>query len=71
MNRTNEALLDVCVKKSLRWDPAEAEKWSIVQCAKNEFLDPEYDPFKMLQFQLMADTIRLKYGITKDPKDVL
>jgi hypothetical protein len=71
MNRVNEALLDVCVKKSLKWDPIEAEKWSIVQCAKNEFLDPEYDPFKMLEYQLMADTIRKKYGIEKEPDDVL
>lgn len=69
MHKINEALLDVCVKKSLKWDPVEAEKWSIVPCAKNEFLDPEYDPFKMLEFQLMANTIREKYGITGDFDD--
>lgn len=61
-----EAFLDVCVRRSLKPDIEESEKWSIKQCAKNEFLDPEYDPFKMLQFQLMAETIRKKYGITAD-----
>lgn len=71
MNRVNEALLDVCVKRSLKWDPIEAEKWSIVPCAHSEFLDPDYDPFKMLEFQLMADTLRQKYGISKEPDDVL
>ena len=65
-NRINEALLDVCVKRSLGYDPIEAEKWSIVSCAKNEYLDPEYDPFKMLEFTLMAYTMRQKYGISTD-----
>jgi len=64
MNNKIEALLDTCVKKSLGWDPIQAAKWSIVECAKSEFLHPEYDPFKMLEFQLMAETIRKKYGIT-------
>lgn len=65
-NRVVEALLDVCVKRSLRYDPIQAEKWSIVPCAKNEYLDPEYDPFKMLEFTLMAYTLRQKHGVTAD-----
>lgn len=69
MNNNIEAMLNACVKKSLGYDATEANKWSIVQCAKNEFLDPEYDPFKMLEFQLMAETIRKKHGITGGDDD--
>lgn len=66
-----DAFLDVCVRRSLGYDKEQADKWSIKECYKNEFLDPEYDPFKMLEFQLMADTLRQKYGIEKEPDDVL
>lgn len=68
-----EAFLDICVSKSLReslnYSRDDQNKWSIKECAHNEFLDPEYDPFKMLEFQLMANTIREKYGITGDFDD--
>jgi len=70
-----DAFLDICVSRSLReslgYSKEDQEKWSIKSCYKSEFLDPEYDPFKMLEFQLMADTIRKKYGIEKEPDDVL
>ena len=64
MDRKIEALLDVCVKKSLGYDPIAAEKYSIVQCAQNEYLQPEYDPFEMLEYTLMAYAAREKLGIT-------
>lgn len=38
------------------------DKWSIKECAKNEYLKPDYDPFKMLEFTLMAYSVRAKYG---------
>lgn len=63
MNSKIEALLDVCVKRSLKYDPIQAEKWSIVQCARNEYLDPDYDPIEMLEFTLMALSARVKLGI--------
>lgn len=69
MNNPNDKFLNSCVKKSLGFDADQSDKWSIKQCAKNEFLDPEYDPFKMLEFQLMAETIRKKYGITGGDDD--
>lgn len=68
-----QAFLDICVSKSVReslnYSRDDQNKWSIKECAQNEFLDPEYDPFKMLEFQLMANTIREKYGITGDFDD--
>lgn len=66
-----EAFLDVCVRRSLKPNTEQVDKWSIKECAKNEFLHPDYDPFKMLEYQLMADTIRKKYNIKKEPDDVL
>lgn len=61
--------LDSCVRRSLKPANDGSDKWSIKSLYKSEFLDPEYDPFKMLEFQLMAETIRKKYGITGDEDD--
>ena len=70
-----DAFLDICVSKSVResfgYSKEAQEKWSIKSLYESEFLDPEYDPFKMLEYQLMADAIRQKYGISKGPDDVL
>lgn len=68
-----DALLDICVSNSLRksmnFSRDDQEKWSIKSLYTSEYLDPEYDPFKMLEFQLMAETLRKKYGITGDDND--
>jgi hypothetical protein len=58
-----EALLDFCVKKSLGYSLAKAKKYSIVECAHNEFLDPEYNPFTELELRLMVNALKTKYNI--------
>lgn len=57
-----DEFLDKCVKKSLGYDPND-DKYSIMECLKNQYLHPNYDPFEMLSFDLLALTIRAKYGI--------
>lgn len=56
-----DKFLSNAVRKSLS-KSQDPDKWSIKECAKNEYLDPAYDPFKMLEFTLMAYSIRSKYG---------
>ena len=63
MDPKNEALLDVCVKKSLGYDPVKARKYSIVECANNEFLDPDYDPFDDLRLRLMFLGLKEQYSL--------
>ena len=58
-----EAVRSVC--NSEEADDSYA-KHSIVQCAKNMYLDPEYDPFEMLQYQLMAERYRTMLGLRSD-----
>ena len=41
-------------------------KYSIVECAKTMYLDPDYDPFEMLQYQLMALSYRDMLGLGSD-----
>lgn len=67
MNKKINALLDACVKKSLGTDPEKEAKFSIVECGRNEFLDPSYDAIEALKYELMLLTIgykaRLERGI--------
>lgn len=61
--------LDSVVRKSLASKDEGEFEWSITECANNRYLDPEYDPFKILEFELMAKTVRQKYGITGGDDD--
>jgi hypothetical protein len=65
MNRKSEAVLDVAVKKSLGFNPIEIGKWSIVECAHNDFLDPEYDPILDLKNRLQLQAFIEKYKLGK------
>jgi hypothetical protein len=60
--RTN-ALLDIAVKRSLGYDPIKASKWSIVECAKNEYLDPNYDPFHEYFIRKVIADLKAKYKV--------
>ena len=67
MRKATERMLDYCVDKSLRDSTYPTlDDFSIVDCIDNQYLDPEYDPFKMLAFDLMAFTMREKYGFNVD-----
>jgi hypothetical protein len=66
MDRIIEALLDTCVKKSLGYDVKEAHKWSIVPCAKNQYLDSEYDAFEELRIRMMMHTLKIKYNLPSE-----
>ena len=64
MNKDTDDLLDYCVIKSLRKSTFnDLHDFSVVDCCFNEYLQPDYDPFKMLQFQLMAEGMRSKYNM--------
>ena len=64
MNKDTDDLLDYCVLKSLRKSTfSDLDDFSVVDCCYNEYLHPDYDPFKMLQFQLMAEGMRSKYNM--------
>jgi hypothetical protein len=63
MNKVNEAILDISVKKSLGYSVKEAEKWSIVACAKNRYLKEGYDPFYAFKMQLIGMAARVSRGI--------
>lgn len=65
MNRKSEAVLDVAVKKSLGFDPIAISKWSIVECAHNDYLDPEYDPNMDLKNRLQLQAFIEKYKMEK------
>jgi len=71
MNQDIEKLLNDAVQKSLGYDPVEASKMSIIPCADNQFLDPEFDPLQLLEFTLMAHSIREKYGFTGEETEGL
>lgn len=71
MNPDIEQLLNKAVKDSLGYDPIKESKYSIIPCSENQFLDPEYDPFQLLEFTLMAHTIREKYGFTGEESEGL
>lgn len=63
LSKETEIFLDAAVKKSLGYNPEESAKWSIVECWDNEYLRPDYDPFEMLEFELMTITLRnLHFG---------
>jgi hypothetical protein len=65
INHLNKAyvnsLLNSAVRKVVGVNK-DREKYSIVECDKNEYLRADYDPYKMLEFTLMAYSIRSKYG---------
>ena len=67
MNKKIEALLDECVKKSLGYDKEKVDKYSIVECGRNEYLNPDYDATEALKYELMLLTVgykaRLERGI--------
>ena len=65
--KDTESMLDYCVAKSLRESTyTTLDDFSVADCSLNQYLDPEYDPFKMLAFNLMALTLREKYGFNVD-----
>ncbi len=58
--------LTECVRTSLGVNEEtlkEKERWSIVPCAHNKFLDPEYDPIEDLAHTLLLQTIITTYNI--------
>lgn len=65
MNKINAAALDVAVKKSLGFNPIQISKWSIVECAHNDFLDPDYDPIADLKHRIQMQAFIEKYKMEK------
>lgn len=55
------SLLNSAVRKVVGVNK-DREKYSIVECAKNEYLSDKFDPFKLLEFTLMAYSVRAQYG---------
>ena len=64
MDKRTNRFLDKVVRKVLNSDEADDKRSSIAECAQNMYLNPDYDPFEMLQFQLMALSYREMLGIS-------
>jgi len=65
MNTKIDALLNTCVKKSLGYNIEEANKMSIVECAHNDYLDPEYDAFQDLKGRLELEAFMERYKMQR------
>ena len=55
-------ILDLAVKESLGITNEES-KYSILPCADNDYLNPEFDPFQDLEYRLLMKRLLTKYGI--------
>jgi hypothetical protein len=55
-------ILNNAVRTSLRtsmgYSEEEARKYSILECHSNDYLDPEFDSFKLLHAELFVDRLR-------------
>lgn len=72
---TRDNYLDSVVRKILK-SPENpdvyipVDEYSIIPCARNKYLDENFDPFQWLSFKLMTETIRAKYGFTEDQLNI-
>ena len=64
-----ESLLNKAVKRSLDVDPPDVAPISIAPCAKNKYLDPNFDPFEDLKQRLMLKALMEKHNITQEDLD--
>jgi len=69
MRKEIDTFLNHCVRQSLIKSTYPAiDDFSVLDCIDNQYLHSDYDPFKMLEFDLMAFTIREKYGFNELPE---
>lgn len=67
MNNKIEALLDTCVKKSLKWNPKQAEKFSIVPMGSTDLTKDAIESFEYeLSMLTIAERVRAERGIKPD-----
>lgn len=65
MNKDIDKFLNKCVSKSL--GAKKEDKYSILPCLENEYLHPDFDPFQMLEFELMA--LKARRMLLDNPRD--
>lgn len=59
MNEENERIIKKAVRLTVNPENHDEDKYSILPCLENAYLHPDYDPFQMLEFQLLANKVRI------------
>tara|TARA_Y100000114_G_scaffold51894_2_gene47415 strand:+ start:13174 stop:13386 length:213 start_codon:yes stop_codon:yes gene_type:complete len=63
----NEKIIDEAVYKTV-WGDYEPKYEFLAEYCPGTMMDPSWDPFEMLQFELMAKTMRSIYGFNQSPE---
>tara|TARA_R110000782_G_scaffold184388_2_gene274749 strand:+ start:111420 stop:111629 length:210 start_codon:yes stop_codon:yes gene_type:complete len=56
-----EIFLTSCIRASLGDDPEDHDKYEVSKYIRGTSLDPEYNPFDMLQMELMTHRLRKEH----------
>jgi len=75
MNTQTQTLISEAVKKVTgayspnRENYIFGERYSIIPCAHNDYLDPEFDPFRIFEMELLVHRVRETHGYADGGED--